>query len=236
MSVEGVLFDLDGTLVDTAPDLVAVLNRMLAEAGRAAIPYAIARNEVSNGASGLVQLGFGTGLAAMEFERLSVRFIELYTARVCVKSRIFRGLENIHEVVYKEGMRWGIVTNKPRLMTLPLLEHLGLAGLPGSIVSGDQLPQRKPHPAPLLLAAEELGVSPDRCVYVGDAPRDIQAGRAAGMMTIAAGYGYIRPREDVLAWGADRLVRCPAEVADWLAEGRMNRISRNAGKKAGRNS
>ncbi|HEX5418654.1 MAG TPA: HAD-IA family hydrolase [Gammaproteobacteria bacterium] len=147
------------------------------------------------------------------------RFIELYTERVCVNSSIFSGLENIHNVAYNEGMRWGIVTNKPQLMTLPLLEHLGLAGLPGSIVSGDQLPQRKPHPAPLLLAAEELGVAPAHCVYVGDAPRDIQAGHAAGMMTIAAGYGYIRPHEHVAAWGADRVVRCPAELTDWLTGG-----------------
>ncbi|HEU4619381.1 MAG TPA: HAD-IA family hydrolase [Gammaproteobacteria bacterium] len=221
--MEAVLFDLDGTLADTAPDLVAVLTAMLAEQGRPPMPYAVARNEVSNGSTGLVRLGFGTDLGAVELEALRRRFIDLYASMVCIKSRLFRDLHDLCEGLYRFGTPWGVVTNKPQAMTVPLLEQLGVAAWAGTIVSGDQLPQRKPHPAPLLLAAEELGVDPCRCIYVGDAPRDIEAGRAAGMRTVAAGYGYIRPQEDVLAWGADRVVRRPRELAslveDWTAAG-----------------
>ncbi len=218
MTVEAILFDLDGTLVDTAPDLVAVLNRMLADAGRAPMPYAIARNEVSNGSTGLVRLGFGATGPAAEFESLRARFIELYARNVCINSRLYITLDDINDSIYKVGRRWGVVTNKPRAMTVPLLDALGLGGKPGSIVSGDQLPQRKPHPAPLLLAAEELEIAPQRCVYVGDAPRDIEAGRAAGMITIAAAYGYIRPHVDVTAWGADQVARHPRELVAMLGE------------------
>jgi phosphoglycolate phosphatase len=216
MSRRAVLFDLDGTLADTAPDLVAVLNAMLAEHGRAPMPYAVARNEVSNGSSGLVKLGFGDALPAVEFEALRQRFIDLYAANVCVKSRLFMSLEDICRALSRSGTPWGVVTNKPAIMTVPLLDQLGVGSMAGTIVSGDQLPQRKPHPAPLLLAAEELGVEPGRCIYVGDAPRDIEAGRAAGMSTVAAGYGYIRPHEDVLGWRPDHLVRHPQELARLL--------------------
>lgn len=216
MSRRAVLFDLDGTLADTAPDLVAVLNAMLGEHGRAPMPFAIARNEVSNGSSGLVKLGFGDALPAVELEALRQRFLDLYAAKVCVKSRLFHHLEDICLAFSRSGTPWGVVTNKPAIMTVPLLDQLGLGPMAGTIVSGDQLPQRKPHPAPLLLAAEELEIEPGRCIYVGDAPRDIEAGRAAGMSTVAAGYGYIRPHEDVLAWRPDHLVRHPRDLARLL--------------------
>jgi phosphoglycolate phosphatase len=216
MSRRAVLFDLDGTLADTAPDLVAVLNVMLGEHGLPPMPYAVARNEVSNGSSGLVKLGFGSELPAAEFEALRERFIKLYSARVCLHSRLFSGLQDVCEVFFRNKTPWGVVTNKPQLMTVPLLAELGLGAIAGTIVSGDQLPQRKPHPAPLLLAAEELEVEPNRCIYIGDAPRDVEAGRAAGMSTIAAAYGYIRPEEDVRAWGADYVVRHPRELVRLL--------------------
>ncbi len=218
MSIAAVLFDLDGTLADTAPDLVAVLNRMLAEAGRAPMPYAIARNEVSNGSTGLVRLGFGDAGPAAEFEALRARFIELYARDVCINSRLYITLNDIDDCISRIGRRWGVVTNKPRAMTVPLLDALGLGGRPGSVVSGDQLPQRKPHPAPLLLAAGELGIAPEHCVYVGDAPRDVEAGRAAGMVTIAAAYGYIRPHVDVTAWSADYVARHPRELVAMLGD------------------
>jgi 2-phosphoglycolate phosphatase len=216
MTVDAVLFDLDGTLVDTAPDLVAALNDMLRDRDLPPMPFAVARNEVSNGATGLVRLGFGDALPAAELEALRQRFIDFYAGKICVYSKFFRGLHGFCELLSRSGLPWGIVTNKPRLMTLALLERLEAGPLAGSIVGGDQLPQRKPHPAPLLLAAEELGVEPSRCVYVGDAPRDVEAGRAAGMATIAAAYGYIRPDENVFSWGADRVVRHPAELTRLL--------------------
>ena len=216
MSIEAVLFDLDGTLVDTAPDLVAVLNQLLRESGAPPAPFAIARNEVSNGATGLIQLGFGPDLPPAQQEELRRRFLEVYSSMVCINSRLFFELEDIVDSI--STCAWGVVTNKPHLMTLPLLTELGIAGRCACIISGDRLPQKKPHPAPLLLAAEELGVAASRCVYVGDALRDIEAGRAAGMATIAAAYGYIRPSEDLGAWGADRVIRRPVELTAAVRE------------------
>lgn len=215
MSFAAVLFDLDGTLVDTAPDLVAVLNRLLLEQRRARMPYAIARNVVSNGAAGLIRLGFGEDESEEQYASLRRRFLELYGENVCVNSRLFIELDSISQVL--DEMLWGIVTNKPQSLTMPLLERLGLSGRTGCVVSGDRLPQRKPDPAPLRLAAAELGVEPTRCVYVGDAPRDIEAGRAAGMSTVAAAYGYIRPGEDLSVWGADVVMRRPQDLSQVLA-------------------
>ena len=210
MSAVGVLFDLDGTLVDTAPDLVAVLNELLHERGRVRMPFAVARNEVSNGATGLLRLGFGELQAPGELEGLRARFLETYRRKVCVKSKLFMDIDTLFR---EDGeFRWGIVTNKPHAFTELLLMGLGIAGRWQTVVSGDRLPQRKPDPAPLLLAARELGVAPAHCVYIGDAPRDVEAGRAAGMKTVAAAFGYIRPHEDPSTWGADFLVRQPHEI------------------------
>ena len=209
-----VIFDLDGTLVDTAPDLVAVLNRLLLDGGRPRVPYAIARNDASNGAAGLLRLGLGPGAAADEVERLRPRFLEIYAAHIAARSRLFIGLNDIDEL--SSRFELGIVTNKPDAFTRPLLAALDLARRFACVVSGDRLPQRKPDPAPLKLAATELGLSVSRCIYVGDAPRDIEAGRAAGMVTIAAAYGYIRPSEDPVAWGADAVIRRPDDLDDAL--------------------
>jgi phosphoglycolate phosphatase len=210
MNVRGVLFDLDGTLVDTAPDLVAVLNTMLQEHRRVRMPFAVARNEVSNGAVGLLRLGFGELPPPPELEGLRRRFLQLYREKLCVESRLFIDIDRLFNEI--PDARWGIVTNKPHALTAPLLAALGIAGRWGSVVSGDRLPQRKPDPAPLLLAAAELEVAAGSCIYVGDAPRDIEAGRAAGMRTVAAAFGYIRPHEDPYAWGADVVVRQPHEL------------------------
>jgi phosphoglycolate phosphatase len=210
------LFDLDGTLVDTAPDLVAALNRLLLDHDEPPMPYAIARNEASNGALGLIRLGFGRELAAERIEKLRSRFLELYAASLCEESRLFIDIERIMSTG-STPLRWGVVTNKPKAMTIPLLERLGLAELASCIVSGDSLAQRKPHPAPLLLAAETLRVEPSGCVYIGDAERDIEAGRAAGMQTWAALWGYIRPSEDPAGWDADQLIQHPRELAGILS-------------------
>lgn len=216
MSAIGVLFDLDGTLVDTAPDLVAVLNRMLLERGRPRVPFAVARNEVSNGAAGLLRLGFGDAGSAEAFAALRQTFLDLYRRSVCINSKLFIEIGTLSENL--RDNRWGIVTNKPHALTDALLEQLGLRVDSGCVVSGDRLPQRKPHPAPLQLAAAELGLLPAQCIYIGDAPRDIEAGKAAGMRTVAAAYGYIRPDEDLLAWGADAIMRRPADLGVVLRE------------------
>jgi phosphoglycolate phosphatase len=214
LKIGAVLFDLDGTLADTAPDLVAVLNEMLHRHGRPPSPFAIARNEVSNGALGLLRLGFGAEYNDETIEALRQEFLEIYTRNVAIKTKIFNGLEDTINDISNYGARWGIVTNKPHAMTTPLLQELALQNAPSCVVSGDQLPQRKPHPAPLLFAADELDLSPENCIYVGDAPRDIEAGLAAGMGTIAVTYGYIRASDDPYSWGADIVISRPAELLD----------------------
>lgn len=218
MNMEAVLWDLDGTLVDTAPDLVGVLNALLTQRRLPPIPFAIARNEVSNGALGLIRLGFGAVGSEEDIEELRQEFLETYTRQLCINSRLFSGLDDILMKLDEIGIGWGIVTNKPHAMTQPLLNALGLAHRPGCVVSGDRLPERKPHPAPLRLGAEELGVAPQDCVYVGDAPRDIDAGRAAGMATIAASYGYIRAHDDPHSWGASLVIRRPVDLLGALEQ------------------
>lgn len=206
--------DLDGTLVDTAPDLVGVLNTLLVDRGLPPVPYAIARNEVSNGALGLLRLGFPEHGSDEELEPLRLEFLEIYTRQVCIYSRLFNGLNSVLYDLHNNSTPWGIVTNKPHSMTTPLLEALDLRHPPSCVVSGDRLPQRKPHPAPLLLGAEEVGIDAEHCVYVGDARRDIDAGRAAGMATIAAAYGYIRANDDPAKWGASTVIRRPRDLID----------------------
>ena len=218
MTIDAVLFDLDGTLADTAPDLVAVLNRMLAETSRPPMPYALARNEVSHGAVGLLRLGFGLAPDAEIEPSLRQRFLDLYERNGHSNSRLFIYLESINDLVSRLDCRWGIVTNKPASLTAALLHHLAIASHAGSVVSGDSLPERKPHPAPLLYAAEQLGAEAKRCVYLGDAERDIVAGRAAGMQTVATSYGYIRADEDVTAWNADAIVTHPRKILPMLLD------------------
>lgn len=218
MSLSGILFDLDGTLADTAPDLVAVLNQLLAEAGRPPVPYAIARNEVSNGALGLIRLGFGLPADEPVSPDLRERFLELYEANGHLNSRLFIPLDALNEIISSIGCRWGIVTNKPAALTRALLDALGVTPHAGTVVSGDTLPQRKPHPAPLELAARELDLPAADCVYLGDAERDIAAGRAAGMRTIATTYGYVRPGQDTLGWGADASVDHPRKIGAMLQQ------------------
>lgn len=209
-----ILFDLDGTLVDTAPDMVAVLIDLQREENIAPIDYELARSHVSNGAAGLVSLAF-PDIGDMDHERLRLRYLEKYSDAVCVNSILFPGLEKLLDRLDDARLPWGVVTNKPARMTDPLLEGLGLASRAACSVSGDTLPQRKPHPAPLLLASEQLGVEPALSVYVGDAARDIEAGRAAGMTTVAAAYGYIN-QEDPRSWGADDIVSDTAELTTYL--------------------
>jgi 2-phosphoglycolate phosphatase len=216
LSRRGLLFDLDGTLADTAPDLVAVLNRLLAEHGRPPVPFAIARNVVSHGAIGLIRLGFGLPREAPVEEPVRQRFLDLYEEFGHSFSRLFIELETILSVCSELDAGWGVVTNKPAALTEPLLEHLGLLASAGTVISGDTLATRKPDPAPLHLAARQLGVDPTHCIYLGDAERDIVAGRAAGMRTIATSYGYIRPGEDHRRWQADATVDHPSRIAAML--------------------
>jgi len=197
-----VLFDLDGTLVDTAPDMVATLQEMQNAHGYEPIPFDLARSNVSNGAMGLLRVGFADidedGRAAMVGE-----YVERYAERLCEESSVFPGLDPLLDGLDAAGCPWGIVTNKPEHLTNPLLEQLGLANRVACAVSGDTLPVRKPEPEPLLLGCDIAGIEVHRSIYIGDAARDIEAGLRAGAATIAAGYGYITEDDDPREWGAD---------------------------------
>jgi phosphoglycolate phosphatase len=210
--MQAVLFDLDGTLVDTAPDMVAVLTRLQQDNGFEPLPYETARASVSNGAMGLIRLAFSM-LNEDEQRRLHRDYLERYEAAVCVGSTVFPGLAALLDRLDEHGRPWGIVTNKPRRMTEPLLEALGLHARAVCSVSGDTLPQRKPHPAPLLHACQVAGIPAARTIYVGDSSRDIEAGHAAGMRTIAAAYGYITADDDPARWQADRIAATPGELS-----------------------
>ena len=211
------LLDLDGTLLDTAPDMGGALNLLRAEHGLEPLPGELIRPVVSHGAMRLVALGFPetTGDA---FESLRLRFLELYAENLAVGTRLFPGFEAVLDQLEARGLPWGIVTNKPGWLTGPLLAALGLDHRAACAVSGDTLPERKPHPLPLLHAARLVGVDPMRCVYVGDAERDIQAGRAAGMTTVVAAYGYISDGEDPRAWQPHGVVNSPDELLDWMEQ------------------
>ncbi|MGH8168539.1 MAG: phosphoglycolate phosphatase [Woeseiaceae bacterium] len=208
----GIFFDLDGTLVDTAPDMVAVLAALQKDNGSAPLPYEVARASVSHGAFGLIDLAF-PGVGDEERSRLHREYLERYEQAVCIGSTLFPGLTELLDRLDRHGTPWGVVTNKPQRMTEPLLEKLGLRERMSCAISGDTLPQRKPHPAPLLLACEQAGVEPTQSIYAGDDARDIIAGRAAGMTTIAATYGYIVADDDPVLWQADHVATNPRELA-----------------------
>ena len=211
-----VLFDLDGTLLDTAPDMAGALNRLRAEEGREALPFGRIRPVVSHGAVRLVALGFPEAQGG-EFERLRLRFLELYSRDLCSHTRLFPGIDPLLAQFEDDALPWGIVTNKPAWLTDPLVATLELTGRTCCVVSGDTLAERKPHPLPLLHAARLAGVPAERCVYVGDAERDIVAGRAAGMQTVVAGWGYFDVEDDPRAWAPTGIAQCPAELTEWLA-------------------
>ena len=214
-TLSAVLFDLDGTLLDTAPDMVAALDALLAEHGHGPVDYAPTRLHVSKGAIGLINVAFGAlGINLPEAHRLSLRdrYLELYAQQLCRQTTLFDGMAEVLARLEGAGMHWGIVTNKPGFLAEPLLEQLGLLRRSAVLVSGDTLPERKPHPQPLLYAASRLDVMPAQVVYVGDDTRDIEAGNAAGMMTVAAAYGFIPPDDDPAHWPADHLIETPGDL------------------------
>lgn len=213
--LRGVLFDLDGTLLDTAQDMAQALNRLRSAEGLDELPFERIRPLVSHGAPRLIRLGFGEPDAA-RYETLRTRFLEFYRAALAVHTRLFAGFEEVLDAIEQAGLRWGIVTNKPGWLTNPLLEQLGLAARCGCVVSGDTLAERKPHPLPLLHAAALIRLEPRDCVYLGDAERDVQAARNAGMIPLVAGFGYLGEGEDPAAWQPDAVLGRPEDLLDWL--------------------
>jgi phosphoglycolate phosphatase len=213
--VRGVLFDLDGTLLDTAPDMADALNRLRADEGLAELPFERIRPHVSHGALRLIRVGFGEP-GPERFESLRARYLDIYRLGLADRTRLFDGFDAVLATLERSGIPWGVVTNKPGWLTVPLLEQLGLASRSACIVAGDTLPQRKPHPAPLLHAAGLIGLPPRDCLYLGDAERDVQAARNAGMIPLVAGFGYLDEGEDPAAWRPDGILSRPAELLEWL--------------------
>lgn len=211
-----VFFDLDGTLLDTAPDMVGAVLKLCDEEQHPYPDQNIARSLVSNGSLGLVNLAFGADQDEADRSRRIERFLAIYAEYICVDSHLFEHIEALLEVIESFDIPWGIVTNKPGWLTEPLLQQLKLDQRIVCQFSGDTLPQRKPHPAPLFAAAEAAGVNPEQCLYLGDAERDIEAGNAAGMTTLTALWGYIEANQDPIDWGANGMLVNPLEAVEWI--------------------
>jgi len=214
--ISSVLFDLDGTLLDTAPDMTNALNLLLAEEDKAPLTTAYCRDFVSHGSVAMVTLGFGEQQNPDEFERRRLRFLHLYERNLCLDTKLFEGMDEVLLFLEENYIRWGIVTNKPAFLTNPLLEQLKLSQRACSVISGDTIPERKPDPAPLYLAASQCGSLATECIYVGDAERDIEAGNRANMQTLIASYGYIDDSQTPVHWGANGVIEYPDEILPWL--------------------
>jgi phosphoglycolate phosphatase len=221
LPLRAVLFDLDGTLLDTAPDMVGALNALRREQGLEPLPYEAVRAVVSHGAARLVKNGFPDADPdrAVALQR---RFLEIYRGALSVGTRLFPGMEEVLDSLAGRRLKAGIVTNKPAWLTDPLLEQLGLRARFDCVVSGDTVAERKPHPLPMLHAAALAGVAPDACIYVGDAQRDVQAAHAAGMRALVANYGYLQADEDSTAWGADGYLQRALDLLAWLDAGALH--------------
>jgi phosphoglycolate phosphatase len=213
-----ILFDLDGTLADTAPDLAAAINQVRIARGLAPTPYELLRPVASAGARGLIGAAFGLKPGDDGYEDLRVAFLDHYASAIAVKTRLFNGIDALLQGLLDQDLTWGIVTNKAARFTDLLVPQIGLHHA-GCVVSGDTTPYSKPHPEPLLEAARRLALPPQECWYVGDDLRDIQAGHAAGMKTIAAAWGYCGQTEPVV-WGADAIAETPLEILSMARERR----------------
>jgi phosphoglycolate phosphatase len=210
-----VLFDLDGTLLDTAPDMVGALNALRQEQSLAPLPYETIRSAVSHGAARVVKAGFADA-DPETLLRLQQRFLQIYRGALSRETRLFPGMDVVLQTLAGWQIKCGIVTNKAAWLTDPLLAELGLRTRFACVVSGDTVAERKPHPLPLLHAAALAEVSPSECIYVGDAERDVQAAHSAAMPALVANYGYLRDDEDSSAWGGDGYLNRPLDLLDWL--------------------
>jgi phosphoglycolate phosphatase len=213
--IKAVLFDLDGTFADTAPDLARALNLMRAARGLAAVSVKDTRPVTSTGARGLLRVGFGMTPEHPEYAAMREEFLSVYARNLCHDTALFDGMAELLHGIEGRDLRWGIVTNKVERLARPLIDRLGLAQRCGCIIGGDTTGRLKPDPAPLLAGSAAIAVAPAACCYVGDDQRDVAAGRAAGMKTIAVRYGYLNggaPDE----WGADAVVDCPQDVLRYV--------------------
>ena len=215
-NIDAVLFDLDGTLIDSAPDLGAAADQMRTARGLVSLPLSDYRPMAGAGARGMIGVAFGLAPDHANFEVLKEEFLSNYESRLTVLTYAFDGVAELIADIVAQGLKWGVVTNKSARFTLPLTKAMSLFSTAQTIVSGDTTPHAKPHPAPLLEAARQLGVAPGRCLYVGDDERDIVAGRAAGMPTVAAAYGYLGVSSNTAAWKADATIIAPGLLLNFL--------------------
>lgn len=215
-SPSAVLFDLDGTLIDTAPDFIRCLNQLRKQHGLSALPPEQIRRSVSNGARAMVRIGFGLEPEEPGYLERHTEFLDLYEAGVAVETLLFNGMDSLLASLEARQIPWGIVTNKPLRFAEPLIAALGLAPRCAALICPDHVAERKPHPESLLLACSHIDAEPTRCIYVGDHERDIEAGRNAGMHTIAVRYGYIEQPETVDLWQADRIADTVSDLAKLL--------------------
>lgn len=211
-----VLLDLDGTLLDTSPDLIGSLNDLRREENLPPLAAGELATVVSHGSAPMINRGFGLDATDNRFEPLRQRFLAIYRERVCRDTYAFPGMEELLMTLDEAGVPWGIVTNKPGWLARPLMETLGYSARCACLITGDNLARRKPDPYQVHLACDRLGMAPQDCVFVGDAQRDIEAGRRAGALTLVALFGYVHAEDRVCAWGADGLIGHPMEVLRWI--------------------
>ncbi|NJO17219.1 MAG: HAD-IA family hydrolase [Thioploca sp.] len=216
--IQTVLFDLDGTLLDTAPDLALALNILLVEHQHQPLPLAKIRPWVSLGTTMLIKKGFNLGETESSIDTLRQRFLTIYREHLADQTSLFPGMEEVLTTLESKQIQWGVVTNKAARLTDPLLQQLGLAKRSICNISGDTLAQCKPHPAPLLHACQLARSIPEQCIYIGDASRDIEAGHRAGMRTLIALYGYIEDHETPAQWGATGMLNQPLDLLSWVNE------------------
>jgi 2-phosphoglycolate phosphatase len=215
-ALQAVLFDLDGTLVDSAPELGAAADKMRIDRGLSSLPLERYRPMAGAGARGMLGIAFDITPQSPDFAALREEFFVNYEARMLLNTHVFDGVAELIDALTQRGLAWGIVTNKSKRFTDPLTRSIPVFASAGAVVSGDTTPHAKPHPEPLFEAARRLGLDPARCVYVGDDERDIVAGRAAGMRTVAATYGYMGAQADAALWQADGSIDSPMALLQWL--------------------
>lgn len=214
--MQAVLFDLDGTLVDTAPDLGYALNLQRERHGLDFLPEETIRPYASHGSRGLLEVGFGLLPTDTRFEAMRTEYLDLYTQVMTRQPLLFEGMEETLQAIEQRGLRWGIVTNKPRRFTQPMVAHMGLDIRAAAVISGDDAPQPKPSPQTLLLACERMAINPQTVLYIGDAERDVQAGNAAGMKTLVALFGYLSVTDKPEQWGAYACIAHPQDLLGYL--------------------
>ena len=211
-----VLFDLDGTFADTAPDLGAALNHVRTMHHLPPLPLEVTRLQASHGSAGLIKLGFNVEPDSAKFPALRDALLAHYSANICTRTTLFPGMAELIDTLEQRGLPWGIVTNKPHRFTLPLMQELGYAERAACLVSGDTCAHAKPHPEPMLHAAKSIGVATQNCLYLGDDKRDMEAGNSAGMKTLIALFGYVDPKADLVSWQASASIATPMDLLAYL--------------------